>query len=186
MDTCKYDSNDINISCKHVKSSLEQCSFKAEALPIEPNIWMSLRLAEHVKQQLKSISAGMDASMPLVQRILSTVFVVRCDLSANAPAGLVHVLCTPDNDKMRLACACKRAKQSAVIDQADFCETEICVHALLVFVAVWCNKNRLSECQTLLASIEFLFSRNDECVLIDDVSGIFRWPFRQPHNNLIR
>lgn len=169
MDTCKYDSNDINISCKHVKSSLEQCLLKAEALHIDPNIWMSLRLTESTKLKLKTICAGIESTIPLVQRILFNIFVVRCDANAYSPTGFLHILCAEENNKMNLLCACKRTKQSMPIDQADFSETDICVHALLVLMAVWCNKSRLIKYETLLRSIDFLFNRGDECGLIDDV-----------------
>lgn len=173
VDTCKYDSNDINISCKHVKSSLEQCSLKAEPLHIDPDMVTNLRSSEDTKQMLRTLCTTMDTTIPLVQRILPTVFVVRCDLNANFPAGLLHVLCTDDNNETRYLCACKRGKQSTVIDHAKFAENDICVHVLLVFLAIWNNKSRLDEYKGILATIEFLFRCVDNSILIDDVSSIY-------------
>lgn len=173
VDTCKYDSNDINISCKHVKSSLEQCSLEAEALTIDPNILISIRLGEDTKQKLKTILTTMDLTIPLVQRILPTMFIVRCDLNANFPAGLLHVLCCDGGtNATKYLCACKKPKQPTIIDHTNFKETTICVHVLLVLVAIWSNKNRFDDFKGLLASIAFLFNYEDECILIHDVSWV--------------
>lgn len=172
VDTCKYDSNDVNISCKHVKSSLEQCSLKAEPLHIDLNMLANLRLSEHTIQMLRTLYTTMDSTIPLVQRILPTVFVVRCELNGNFPTGLLHVLCTDDNNETRHLCACKRAKQTTLIDQTKFMENDICVHVLLVFLAIWNNRNRLNEYKEMLTSIQFLFKCVDDSIVIDNVSSI--------------
>lgn len=182
MDTCKYDSNDINISCKHVKSSLEQCSLEAEALTIDPNILISIRLSKDTKHKLKTILTTTDLTIPLVQRILPTMFVARCDLNANFPAGLLHVLCCEDGtNATRCLCACKKPKQPIIIDHTNFKENHICVHVLLVLVAIWSNKNRFDDFKGLLASIEFLFNYEDNCILIHDVSKIQIENISAPH-----
>lgn len=93
MDTCKYDSNDVNISCKHVKSSLEFCSTKAKVLKIELTTLNSFQLNDKEKQKLCKLYEESERTVPLVQRISQTIFVVRCDVSFNFPAGLLHVIC---------------------------------------------------------------------------------------------
>lgn len=101
VDTCKYDSNDINISCKHVKSSLEFGSTKAKVLKIELTTLNSFQLNDKEKQKLCKLYEESEKTVPLVQRISQTVFVVRCDVNFNFPAGLLHVVCNEDAKRAR-------------------------------------------------------------------------------------
>lgn len=96
MDTCKYDSNDVNISCKHVKSSLELCSTKATTHKICEDILLKMQISDERKKQMLVLHKESEGCIPLVQRINQRVFVVRCDVSLNFPVGLLHVTCTAE------------------------------------------------------------------------------------------
>lgn len=101
VDTCKYDSNDVNISCKHVKSSLEFCSTKAKAECINYDVLNAFQMDTDEKQRLWNLYKMYEMTVPLVQRINQTMFVVRCDVSANFRAGLLHVICNDDGNGSR-------------------------------------------------------------------------------------
>lgn len=96
VDTCKYDSNDVNISCKHVKSSLELCSTKATTLKINDDILRRIQMNDGKKKKLLALNRESELTLPLVQRINQRVFVVRCDISINFPTGLLHLTCNAD------------------------------------------------------------------------------------------
>lgn len=101
VDTCKYDSNDVNISCKHVKSSLEYCTTKAEPLRIDSNIFNSIEMQEDIKEKCVNLHKESESVIPFVQRISQTMFVVRCDVTLNFPTGLLHVVCSGDAKEAR-------------------------------------------------------------------------------------
>lgn len=95
VDTCKYDSHDINISCKHVKYALENtgvAATTAQSLTIDLNVWYAMRLPNETKTRLWSDYLEAESSIPMVQRINQTVFVVKCDKTAAFPAGRLHVV----------------------------------------------------------------------------------------------
>lgn len=92
VDTCKYDSNDINISCKHVKHSLESCTDNAKVQPIKEDILKRLQMSDERRQKLIALLRERPSS-PLVQRVNQRVFVVSCDVNLNFPIGLLHVVC---------------------------------------------------------------------------------------------
>lgn len=101
VDTCKYDSNDVNISCKHVKSSLESCATKAKVQHIEENILKRLQITDEQRKKLLSLNRESQSTVPLVQRINQRVFVVCCDISLNFPIGLLHVVFTAEQKGVR-------------------------------------------------------------------------------------
>lgn len=95
VDTCKYDSNDINISCKHVKHSLESCTENAKVQQINEDILKRLQMTNEKRQKLLAMLRDSPSSLssPLVQRVNQRVFVVSCDVSLYFPIGLLHVVC---------------------------------------------------------------------------------------------
>lgn len=101
VDTCKYDSNDINISCKHVKSSLESCSNTAKIHKIDEDILMRFQMNEEKRNKLLNLHKESQSSTPLVQRINQRVFVVRCDVSLSFPIGLLHVMYLVEPNEIR-------------------------------------------------------------------------------------
>lgn len=102
VDTCKYDSNDVNISCKHVKSSLESCTAKATIQPINEEILLRMHVDERKREKLLNFHKQSQQSItPLVQRINQKVFVVRCDASLSFPIGMLHVICNVQKNGVR-------------------------------------------------------------------------------------
>lgn len=96
MDTCKYDSNDVNISCKHVKSSLELCSTKATHHKINEDTLQRIQMNDERKKKMLALNRESELNIPLVQRVNQRVFVVRCDVNLNFPIGLLHVTCNAE------------------------------------------------------------------------------------------
>lgn len=95
VDTCKYDSHDINISCKHVKNALENTGIAAttaQPLLIDINVWYAMRLPSQTKARLWSEYLQAENTIPLVQRINRTMFAVKCDKTVVFPAGRLHVV----------------------------------------------------------------------------------------------
>lgn len=102
VDTCKYDSNDVNISCKHVKSSLESCTSKAKIQTVNEEILLRIHIDEQKRQKLLNLhKQSQQSTTPLVQRINQKVFVVRCDASLNFPIGMLHVICNVQTNDVR-------------------------------------------------------------------------------------
>lgn len=102
MDTCKYDSNDVNISCKHVKSSLESCTSKATIHAVNEEILMRIQMDDQKRQKLLNFHKdAQQSTIPLVQRINQKVFVVRCDISLVYPIGMLHVICNAQANGVR-------------------------------------------------------------------------------------
>lgn len=133
IDTCKYDPNDVNISCKHVKNTAESTKKKATALEIQASVLNSLRISSELKRTLWNLYNESQATVPMVQRINRNVFVVRCDVSLMFPAGLLHVIFNmhpKDSKDTSYTCSCK---------------TDNCEHFLLVFAALLSDPTLKSE-----------------------------------------
>lgn len=96
VDTCKYDSHDISISCKHIKNALENSATTAQPLTINKITIDAMRLPSQTKTRLWTNYLQAETSIPLVQRINRTMFVVKCDKTTAFPAGRLHVVLNID------------------------------------------------------------------------------------------
>lgn len=74
-----------------MKNSVESAEKTATALAIDEHVLKSLKIAERLKATLWNWCREPEPMIPIVQRISSTTFVVRCDVSLTFPAGLLHV-----------------------------------------------------------------------------------------------
>ncbi|XP_055324128.1 uncharacterized protein C2orf42 homolog isoform X2 [Sitodiplosis mosellana] len=186
VDTCKYDSNDVNISCKHVKSSLESCTTKAKVQNIEEDILKRLQMTDEQRRKLLSWhreSMSESSATPLVQRINERVFVVCCDVSLNFPIGLLHAVCTAEQKGVRFCCACQKAKVLIATNQSTLMGQDICEHILLILAAIMSDLNLQKEFESLANIIKtFVSTTIDECQwLKDEVSSV---PIATAYNDL--
>ncbi|XP_053947116.1 uncharacterized protein LOC128855908 [Anastrepha ludens] len=133
--------------CKHILAcnttnvdSLPQ----AEIFPISRDVLWNLNgLDEEHKKRLWSIYQQEENSVPAVQRISSSLFVVRCDESKVFPAGRLHVTAVSNGISTRkgiYSCSCKKLKIIVEPDNSVVMQEEVCDHILLVLAAVLSNR----------------------------------------------
>lgn len=96
VDTCKYDSNDAGISCKHVQTSISSVMI-AFAIDIQESILFRFELSSEMHTKLWKIYCDRDQSIPAVQRISKLVFVVFCESSQTFPTGFLHTYLSGGN-----------------------------------------------------------------------------------------
>lgn len=93
--TCKFDSYNLNINCKHIQNALE-CEKKAIPLNINYNHLYLLNLNTLKRKYLINIYNDNINRLPIVQRINKNIFIVTCDISKHFPAGLLHIFINND------------------------------------------------------------------------------------------
>lgn len=157
IDTCKYDSNDVNISCKHIKCALEQTTVIATPLPIKLEILNALKAPDDTKTSWWNQHFEGQSSIPIVQRINATTFVVKCSVSQTFPAGLLHVSFT-HSPKPSHACTCKRIKIiMSPSSDSILLENVECDHLLLTFAAILSDDGIKEEFSQHMTAIEKCF-----------------------------
>ncbi|XP_031633462.1 uncharacterized protein C2orf42 [Contarinia nasturtii] len=183
VDTCKYDSNDINISCKHVKSSLESCTTKARVQNVDVDILKRLEMTNDRRDNLLAMHKESESAMPLVQRINQRVFVVCCDVSLNFPIGLLHVVCIEEGNGVQLRCACQKPNVLTLFNQSTLQDIDVCDHILFIFAAILSDLNLQTEFKNLAAIIKLSLNNTiDECQwLSDEMSSV---PIATAYNDL--
>lgn len=146
VDTCKYDSHDVNISCKHIKWALE-CSSQAKVTPIAFDVWKSLRKPddEVVRNRIWAAYQSALDGTPMVQQINDHSFAVACDVSTEYPAGRLHVRINNGKAGKQhasnpggLECSCKNYQTGnrKTVLNAESCTSNTCDHVCLVLAAI--------------------------------------------------
>lgn len=183
----------MNISCKHVKSSLESCTTKAKIQNVDEDILKRLDITDERRKILLTMHKESKSAMPLVQRINQRVFVVCCDVSLNFPIGLLHVICIAEENFIRcvfsfncnpietnimclfffcsFCCACQKTTILSISNKSTLQGTDICDHILLIFAAILSDQNLQNEFEYLAAIIKLSLNNTiDECQWLSDVS----------------
>lgn len=135
----------MNISCKHVKSSLELCSAHATRLEISMAVLNSMKIGNEQRNSFWKMYNDSESSTPLVQRINRTMFVVGCKNSIAFPAGLLHVTININNDSANYLCACKKIKILMSPNNSIVLENEKCDHILITIAAIMSNAKLIDE-----------------------------------------
>lgn len=171
VDTCKYDSHDLNISCKHIKWALDG-SVYSQVTPILFDVWsmMSSPADKTVRTRLWNSYQSALNGTPMVQMIDEHTFAVACEVNAAFPAGRLHV--TVQNSNIRSAqrkmidhgfiCSCKQIRtdhpdKSSIIGS----EGNTCAHICLVIAAI------RSDVKLTTKFHKHLLEHSD-CVLTED------------------
>lgn len=138
VDTCKYDSKDIDISCKHVKATSECVKFAEEFIISYETLW-NLPIELEQKVRLWDLYKEEEAAVPAVQRINNLTFVTKCSRSNTFPSGRLHVTALPDVKKIKsstFSCACKKLKILLSPNNSVSLKEDVCDHLVLVLAAV--------------------------------------------------
>lgn len=149
VDTCKHDSNDINISCKHVKSSTMPVS-KGIVLKITQDVLFQMNLTNELKIELWDIYCEYENVIPVVQRISHSIFVVRCKVSLHFPEGLLHVYFY-EKTEAKYSCACKKKKIALDPNDTYKITHDRCDHLFLVLAAILSNESLKIEFESFVA-----------------------------------
>lgn len=136
IDTCKYDSKEVNLSCKHVQHTAE-CTLTAVELKVNSDIFHRLIMSED--DSIKMWSMYNESIVPSVQRIDQNQFVVCSGICKQFPAGLLHINYMTKlipNIKLRFECDCKKKVISISPCNTIIIENDICNHLLLLSAAL--------------------------------------------------
>lgn len=155
VDTCKHDSNDINISCKHVKCSSMPCA-RGIVLKILQEVLFQMNLTNELKIELWNIYCEYENVIPVVQRISHSIFVVRCKVSLQFPEGLLHVYLN-EKTEARYSCACKKKKISLDPNDTYKITHDRCNHMFLVLAAILSNESLKIEFENFVTKYSDLF-----------------------------
>lgn len=135
VDTCKYDSHDLNISCKHIKWALDGNS-RATVRAISLDVWNCMKYPadDMVRTRLWEAYLSANEETPMVQQINEHTFAVGCDVSAAFPAGRLHVgINRKTNKKFKnktgFDCSCKE-------DRIEKTNPDTCDHICFVIAAI--------------------------------------------------
>lgn len=182
VDTCKYDSRDINISCKHVKSALEPTRM-ANPLQMDISVWYSMALDAETKHRLWNVYREAEYKVPMVQRITQSQFVVKCDTSSTFPAGRLHVALTGGgvssgtdhkSNNITCSCACKKLKILMSPNNSVVLESDKCEHIFITIAAILSNTELKVEFSKHIELFHDMFKPADEslddCMMITEVS----------------
>lgn len=143
VDTCKYDSHDLNISCKHIKWALDG-NLQAKVTQIQYDVWKSIRFPtdDGIRNKIwKKYQTSIDGT-PMVQQINAQTFAVACDVSTQFPAGRLHV-CVNGTNQSRTKqtpagfhCSCRKEQNGN--SNTDSCASgnDSCDHVCLVVAAI--------------------------------------------------
>lgn len=101
VDTCKYDSNDAGLSCKHVQTSLTTIN-KATAQNIHESVLFRFDLSSEMHSKLWKIYCDKEQTTPTVQRISKLAFVVSCEPTQSFPTGFIHTYLSGGKNSIRL------------------------------------------------------------------------------------
>ncbi|XP_055907514.1 uncharacterized protein C2orf42 homolog [Eupeodes corollae] len=138
VDTCKYDSKDIDISCKHVKATAESVKVAEKFIIHYDTLW-SLPIGVEDKVRLWESYKEEESAVPAVQRINNTTFVTKCARSNIFPSGRLHVTVLTNDKKIEaqtFSCACKKLKILLSPNNSVSLKEDICDHLILVVAAV--------------------------------------------------
>ncbi|XP_059610493.1 uncharacterized protein C2orf42 [Phlebotomus argentipes] len=132
VDTCKYDSKDHDVTCKHVKEASET-AVEAIGLSIKRETFYSITVISDAEKHSQWQEVVACAASPAVQRINKKIFVVRCEGTAT---GYVHCeLSRDDAGAPMYSCSCKVIKILLDLNTIVM-EKEVCRHMMLLSAAL--------------------------------------------------
>ncbi|XP_055371801.1 uncharacterized protein C2orf42 homolog isoform X2 [Condylostylus longicornis] len=136
-DTCKYDVRDLEIICKHVKST-GICNQIATGIEIDRKIIDNLKISQNYKDVLWNMYNTNLSFAPPLQRLNNYTFAVQCCKSISFPAGRLHVVILPDGTSLnklasRYQCTCKNLKGSSKFNKEY---EHFCFHILFLLTGI--------------------------------------------------
>lgn len=133
VDTCKYDSKDDDVTCKHVKEASET-AVEAISLTIKRETLYSITVIPDVEKHTMWQEVSKSTACPVVQRINKKIFVVRSEGTAT---GYVHCeLSRDDGGSPFYSCSCKVINILFDLNNTIVMEKEVCRHMMLLSAAL--------------------------------------------------
>lgn len=130
---------------------------QATPLPIKFDVLNSLKTTTEAKNTLWALCTEGETGIPVVQRINTTIFVVKCDVSKTFPAGLLHVV-FGSGAGVSPTCACKKIKILMSPTNGNIVlENDKCDHLLLAFAAIMSDADLREEFAVQLSAVEECF-----------------------------
>ncbi|KAM7362516.1 uncharacterized protein ACRADG_013156 [Cochliomyia hominivorax] len=141
VDNCKYDAFEpTHLVCRHIKACKVLTDVAvAEIYPIDKSILWNLNIPQEQKQHLWDLYQLEEKLIHPVQKLNSSLFVVKCQESKMFPAGRLHVTVFSDtipNKSGNFSCSCKKLKIILEPDNTVTMKQEICDHLLLLLAAI--------------------------------------------------
>lgn len=141
VDNCKYDSTEPpHLVCRHIKACKVLTNVAvAEIYPIDTSILWNLNLSAEQKQRLWTLYHRGEMLIQPVQKLNSSIFVVKCEESDIFPVGRLHITISTNKVSSKngiFFCACKKLKLMLEPDNSVIMKQEICDHVLLLLVAI--------------------------------------------------
>lgn len=141
VDNCKYDALDpAHLVCRHIKACKVLTSVaQAEIYPIDKSVLWNLNINDKQKQYLWQLYQMENHVIHPIQKLNSTIFVVKCEESKMFPAGRLHVSVFSDivpNKGGEFSCSCKKLKIILEADDSVTMKQEVCDHLLLLLAAI--------------------------------------------------
>lgn len=93
---------------------------------------------------LKQFCDDAELTVPSVQRINESIFVVKTEINRNFPAGLLHVRLNKFNEPY-FVCACKKLKIILSPNCSVSMENDKCDHILLIYAAILSSEELAEE-----------------------------------------
>ncbi|XP_065366773.1 uncharacterized protein C2orf42 homolog [Calliphora vicina] len=141
VDNCKYDAFEpTHLVCRHIKACkvLRDVAL-AEVYPIDKSILWNLNIPVEQKQHLWDLYQLEEKMIHPIQKLNSSIFVVKCVESKMFPAGRLHVTVFSNmvpNKSGNFSCSCKKLKLILEPDNSVTMKQEICDHLLLLLAAI--------------------------------------------------
>lgn len=177
VDTCKYDSNDINLSCKHVKSATE-CHIIAQEIKISKDILFNMKINTDFKINLWNLYNCNEFIIPILQRINKTTFIIKCLNNHNFPSSYLHLVIFQSNNDINnfnYICSCKKleiqlsssfsstssSSLSSNNKNIKILENNICDHLLILLAGILSSSNLKNQYQNLCNALKSFWDHND-------------------------
>ncbi|CAD7089971.1 unnamed protein product [Hermetia illucens] len=174
VDTCKYDSTDLNISCKHVKSASE-CLKQATEIKVSRDVLYAMNISTEMKDQLWSQYCEYEQMIPAVQRINKSTFVVKCKANAVHAAGRLHATISADDEtESNFSCGCKKLRIILSPNNSVVMESATCDHLMLILAGLLSSESIRKDYQKFINSLSNLwvaesFSVGDSLLQSEDL-----------------
>lgn len=162
VDNCKYDALDpAHLVCRHIKACKVLTSVaQAEIYPIDKSVLWNLNISNEQKQHLWQLYQMEEHIIHPIQKLNSSIFVVKCEESKMFPAGRLHVTVFSDivpNKCGDFSCSCKKLKIILEPDNSVTMKQEICDHLLLLLAAILNKPEGKSLYGRFLDALQYLW-----------------------------
>ncbi|XP_023293137.2 uncharacterized protein C2orf42 homolog [Lucilia cuprina] len=179
VDNCKYDAFEpTHLVCRHIKACKVLTDVAvAEVYPIDKSILWNLNIPLEQKQHLWDLYQLEEKLIHPIQKLNSSIFVVKCVESKMFPAGRLHVTVFSNmvpNKSGNFSCSCKKLKLILEPDNSVTMKQEICDHLLLLLAAILNKPEGKTLYGKFLDLLQYLWMPTNLNATIVDCNGANR------------